>query len=142
MFLKKPFTIAQPPKLGFFTPHRYTFASMKHLLLILAFLCTFPVLAQTTTPATYEFLTVLEAESQASSFAKMIFAPAFQGKSEIALEGLPGALSSKYWPTYQRNLQVVNQQLEAVTAAGWELVHVSSSAASSGHEYLFRRLKK
>ena len=109
-------------------------------LLALALLPTFPALAQTTAPNTYEFLTVVESQAQQSSFAKILFAPAFQGKTEQQLQDLPGtAAGGKYIATYRQNLEAVNQQLETVTAAGWELVHVSST--DRGHDYLFRRRK-
>lgn len=115
---------------------------MKHLLFACALLSTPLVsLAQAAPPATYEFLTLLESESQQNSFAKIMFAPAFQGKTEIQLENLPGTASgNKFMTTHRQNIEVVNQQLEAITAAGWELVHVS--ADDRAREYLFRRVKK
>ena len=82
----------------------------------------------------------VEIESQAANAAKIIFAPAFQGKTELPLEALPGPFSSKYWLTYQHNLDVVTQQLQAATAVGWELADTSTNSA--GHKYLFRRPKK
>lgn len=96
--------------------------------------------AQAAPPTTYEFLTLLESESQASGLAKILFAPAFQGKTEVPLERLPSTASSdKYMATHRQNVETVNRQLEAITAAGWELVHVS--ADERAHEYLFRRRK-
>jgi hypothetical protein len=96
--------------------------------------------AQTGPPATYKFLTLLESESQANDFSKILFAPAFQGKTEVPLERLPGTTSSsRYMAARRQNSEAVNRQLEAITAAGWELVHVS--ADERAHEYLFRRRK-
>jgi hypothetical protein len=115
---------------------------MKHLLLAIALL-TVPLAshAQAAPSTTYEFLTLLESEAQQNSFAKIMFAPAFQGKTEIQLENLPGTVSgNKFMTIHRQNVEIVNQQLEAVTAAGWELVHVS--ADDRAREYLFRRLKK
>jgi hypothetical protein len=115
---------------------------MKLLLLAIGLLVAPLVsLAQTSASATYEFLTLLESESQQNSFAKILFAPAFQGKTEIQLESLPGtAAGNKYMTIHRQNVEIVNQQLEAITAAGWELVHVSVD--DRAHEYLFRRPKK
>jgi hypothetical protein len=115
---------------------------MKRLLLACALLSApLASFAQAASPIAYEFLTLLESESQQNSFAKIMFAPAFQGKTEIQLEGLPGTASgNKFMTIHRQNLEVVNQQLEAITAAGWELVHVS--ADDRAREYLFRRLKK
>ena len=116
---------------------------MKHLLLAAALLVSASTFAQSAPAGAYEFLTLAESQSQQGGFAKIIFAPAFQDKTEIALESLPGSISAaKYMNTYRKNLEVVNQQLEAITAAGWELLHVSATTLNPGHEYLFRRPKK
>ena len=116
---------------------------MKHLLLAVALLVSVPTFAQSAPTGTDEFLTLAESQSQQGSFAKIMFAPAFQGKTELALESLPGTISAaKYMNTYRQNLEVVNQQLEAVTAAGWELVTVSPSTLDHGQQYLFRRPRK
>ncbi|NVO32292.1 hypothetical protein [Hymenobacter lapidiphilus] len=117
---------------------------MKTTLLALA-LCGAPAFAfaQSAPVAAYEFLTV--AELKQDSDAKLLFAPAFDGKTEVQLARLPGATTNnraKFVATYRQNLELVNQHLAAVTAAGWELVQASPGTAASGHEYLFRRLKK
>jgi hypothetical protein len=117
---------------------------MKPILLALV-LCWAPAFAfaQSAPVGAYEFLTVAEIQAQQDSFAKVLFAPAFDGKTEVQLVRLPGsAASAKYVATYRQNLELVNQYLAAVTAAGWELVQVSTGTVASGHEYLFRRLKK
>ena len=115
---------------------------MKYQLFALLLLTiAFTSHAQTVQPTAYEFLTVIEHETQYYNKAKIVFAPAFQGKSVLGLETLPASNSDKHLVTLGRNLEVVNRQLEAITAAGWELVHVSSEAVSSSHEYLFRRRK-
>ncbi|MGI4874256.1 MAG: hypothetical protein ACRYFX_24115 [Janthinobacterium lividum] len=108
-----------------------------HLLLATALLLSSPALAQTT-PTAYEFLTVAECQSYQASASKVLFAPAFQGKTEVALADLPAG--NKFLAVYRQNLEVVNQQLADVTAAGWELVNVST--IERAHEYLFRRAKK
>ena len=55
---------------------------------------------------------------------------------------MPNGFSvTKYVATYRQNLELVNQQLAAVTAAGWELVQVSTTILQGGHLYLFRRPK-
>jgi hypothetical protein len=116
---------------------------MKHFLFAAALFMSVPAFAQSAPTGAYEFLTLAESQSQQGSFAKIMFAPAFQGKTELVLESLPGTISgAKYMNTYRQNLEVVNQQLEAITAAGWELVNVSTSSLDHGHQYLFRRPKK
>ena len=58
---------------------------MKHLLLAAALLVSVPTFAQAAPAGTYEFLTLVEVQSQQGSFANILFAPAFQGKTEMAL---------------------------------------------------------
>lgn len=94
-----------------------------------------PTLAQTT----YTFLTVIEQESGTANTAKVLFAPAFQGKTEVQLAPVASMLAAKNQATHRENVELLNQQLEAVTAAGWELVTVTGLAGT--HEYVFRRRK-
>ena len=111
--------------------------------LLLAALLSLPIasLAQSAKPPVYEFLTVVDSEAQGSSWAKLLFAPAFQGKSQVQLEHLPGTTSGdKYLAVQQQNLQLVNQYLGEVTAAGWELVHVFGGEMKTS--YLFRKEKR
>ena len=117
---------------------------MKRLLVFLTlFAAPAGVFAQTVPVGGYEFLTVAELQSPSQPFATLVFAPAFGAKTELPLTPLPGGLNSaKYVATYRQNLELVNQQLAAVTAAGWELVQASTGTFNSGHEYLFRRPKK
>lgn len=113
---------------------------MKYLLLALA--CSFPALAQITPGSAYEFLTVAVAESGSSKLSQITFAPSFQGKTQLQLEEIPASFE-KTVQTHQRNLVVVNQQLEALTVAGCELVQALGTDSGGIHEreYLFRRRK-
>lgn len=118
-----------------------------HLLLAAGLLLAGPALGQVSsvaspTTSTYEFLTVVEMEAPISRAARLLFAPSFQGKTQVSLEEVTGS-ADKIALAYQRNLVTLNQQLEAITAAGWELVGVTTSSVfvGSNHEYLFRRRK-
>jgi hypothetical protein len=113
---------------------------MKAIYFMLAsvLLLSSPALAQTT-PTTYEFLTLAARESSVGTLSQITFAPAFQGKTQLQLEELPASFA-KSVPAHQHNLVTINQQLEALTAAGWELVQVFGPE-SQGREYLFRRRK-
>jgi hypothetical protein len=113
---------------------------MKHLLLVLALSLSFPALAQTATA--YEFLTLSAIESGSSKLSQITFAPSFQGKTQVQLEEIPSSFE-KMILAHQHNLTTVNQQLEAITVAGWELVHAFGADANGLHEreYLFRRRK-
>lgn len=89
----------------------------------------------------YDFMTVTAIEGT-KAFSVILFSPAFQGKAEMPLEygGLLGA--EKYKELILRNTQLINEQLSALTVAGWELVqlYVPTSPANA-RCYLFRKAK-
>ncbi|MDO7845490.1 hypothetical protein Q5H92_03905 [Hymenobacter sp. M29] len=99
--------------------------------------------AQTAPPRAYEFMTMSTFESQAKALSHILLAPPFQGKADIQLEDFGGFSTSKNLDKYQRNALLVTQQLEALTAAGWELVHVYpvSEVGVLTTRYLFRKAK-
>jgi hypothetical protein len=99
--------------------------------------------AQTGPPRTYEFLTMTTFESQAKVLSHIYMTPAFQGKSDIQLEDFGGISASKNMDKLQRNTTVINQQLEAITAAGWELtfVYTITETGTIGTRYLFKKAK-
>ena len=106
---------------------------MKYLLITLALLAAPASAGARTAPvAGYEFLSVVELQNLNQGFAALVFAPAFAGKTDLPLAPVA---------TYRQNLELVNQQLAAVTAAGWKLVQVSTTIIQDGHLYLFRRPK-
>ena len=116
---------------------------MKYLLITLVLLAA-PASAgaQTAPVAGYEFLSVMELQNPNQGLAALVFAPAFAGKTDLPLAPLPNGFSgTKYVATYRQNLELVTQQLAAVTAAGWELVQVSTTILQGGHLYLFRHPK-
>jgi hypothetical protein len=99
--------------------------------------------AQTAPGKGYEFMTMSTFESSIKSLSQMLLAPAFQGKSKIQLEDFGGLSASKNLDKYQRNAVTITQQLEALTTAGWELVHVYpvSEMGVLTTRYLFRKAK-
>jgi hypothetical protein len=114
---------------------------MKAFLLAAGLLCSAGhAQAQAAPLPAYEFLTVVDNESIVKRASKLVFAPAFQGRSEIQLAELPNPGSEKDLATYQQNQQLVVQQLGELTTAGWELVHVSYG--QERNQYLFRKVKR
>ncbi|WP_156176270.1 hypothetical protein [Hymenobacter terrenus] len=99
--------------------------------------------AQTSSPKVYEFMTMNTLESQSKSLSHILLAPDFQGKSDIQLEAFGGFSTSKNLEKYKGNSLLITQQLEALTAAGWELVHVYpvSDTGVFTTRYLFRKAK-
>ena len=104
----------------------------------------FSARAQAAPSVGYTFLTLTTSESQSKTFARILIAPAFQGKSEIQLETFGGmASNARNLDKLQRNTLLVNQQLEALTGAGWGLVQVYPVADTGVlmTRYLFREGK-
>jgi hypothetical protein len=96
--------------------------------------------AQSSTAKGYQFLTVTAFESQVKVLSKIIVVPAFEGKSEIQLEDFGGFSTSKNVEKLERNTLLINQELEALTTAGWELVQVYTIGTLTTR-YLFRKAK-
>lgn len=122
------------------------FSAFSGLLLGAGLLLSSPLAhAQTASPAGvvhgYDFLTVITSEG-ANAFAYILFSPAFQGKTEISLEGTNVLGTEKYKERILRNAQLINEQLSALTVAGWELVQVyTTTNPTNGRCYLLRKAK-
>jgi hypothetical protein len=108
-----------------------------------------PVACAQTVVHGYDFLTVTSIEGQNKNEAKLLLTPAFQGQTDTAL--IPGSLyslSKKDIETIAQNTQIINQQISAITTAGWELfqVYQVTPGGSGGTtipitRYLFRKAK-
>ena len=98
-------------------------------------------------PHGYDFTTVTTIESFRKSEAKMLITPPFQGKAEVALaDGDVERLTKADVAKISENTLVINEQLSALTAAGWELVQTYAVAPSTSPgttppitRYLFRK---
>jgi hypothetical protein len=82
-------------------------------------------------------------ESSTKALSQILLAPPVQGKTEIQLEDFGGISTKKNLDKYQRNALLISQQLEALTTAGWELVHVYpvSETGVFTTRYLLRKAK-
>jgi hypothetical protein len=90
----------------------------------------------------YDFLTVTTLEGGAKAYSFILFSPAFQGKTEIPLESSNVLSADKYKERIHQNTQLVNEQLSALTVAGWELVQVyTPTSPGNARCYLFRKAK-
>ena len=97
--------------------------------------------AATTATHGYDFLTMTTSEG-AKGLSFILFAPAFQGKTDVPLETINMIGTEKYKERLRQNAQLINEQLSALTVAGWELVSVYPTATlNNGRCYLFRKAK-
>jgi hypothetical protein len=89
----------------------------------------------------YDFLTVTTVEG-VKSFSAIMFSPDFQGKSEIPLKGVQVFGTEEFKERIRENTLRVNEQLSALTVAGWELVQVyTPTSPTNARCYLFRKAK-
>ncbi|GAA4502506.1 hypothetical protein GCM10023172_25970 [Hymenobacter ginsengisoli] len=76
------------------------------------------------------------------AYSCILFAPAFEGKTEIPLAVIATLNSDKYKELLLENMQRINGQLSALTVAGWELVQVyTPTTIANSRCYLFRKAK-
>lgn len=89
----------------------------------------------------YDFLTVTTVEgNKAQSY--MLFSTPFQGKTELPLTSIMLMGVEKYKEAVIQNTRLINEQLSALTVAGWELIQVYAVATPvNGRSYLFRKAK-
>lgn len=108
-----------------------------------------PAVAQLLAPSqarTYDFLTVTVIESPYTRESRLLFSPAFQGKTELILEEVYNLSNDRYREHLQRNTTLINQALSDLSAAGWELLDVHTALFSPAPtptvtRYLFRKAK-
>jgi len=103
--------------------------------------CAQVVVPAATATHGYDFLTMTAAEG-AKGLSFILFAPAFQGKTDIPLEAINVVGTEKYKERIRQNGQLINEQLSALTLAGWELVSIYTTATLTNSRcYLFRKAK-
>lgn len=103
--------------------------------------CAQVVIPAATATHGYDFLTMTAAEG-AKDLSFILFTPAFQGKTDIPLETTNVVGTEKYKEHIRQNGQLINEQLSALTVAGWKLVSIYTTATlTNGRCYLFRKAK-
>ena len=122
------------------------------LALVLGLLASRPAAAQQLllVPAqpgqAYEFTTLTAFESPLKNMARLLIAPAFNGRSEIQLENI-GTLPATQLEHLLRNDEALNQTLSELSAAGWELYEMHSTPFIADKDirttrYLLRRPRR
>jgi hypothetical protein len=94
----------------------------------------------------YDFLTVTTIEAPTKKMAKLLFAPAFNGRTEIQLESIGALSAASLLEQLRHNNELLAQSLGELSAAGWELLQVSPAPfvgdkAVTTTRYLFRKAK-
>jgi hypothetical protein len=95
---------------------------------------------------TYDFLTVTTIEASTKKMAKLLFAPAFNGRTEVQLETIGALSTASLLEQLRRNNELLTQNLSELSAAGWELIQVSPTPLTADKDvattrYLLRKAK-
>jgi len=78
--------------------------------------------------------------------AKLLFAPAFNGHTEIQLETVGAISSAAVLEQLRQNNEILTRALGELSAAGWELIQVSPAPLTFDKDvattrYLLRKAK-
>ena len=76
----------------------------------------------------YSFLTLTLVTSPTKNMAKLLIAPAFNGRTAIQLEPVSAFLPASRLEQLRHNDEVLAQSLGELSAEGWELIQVSSAS--------------
>ncbi len=94
----------------------------------------------------YDFLVVTAIEAPAKNLAKLLIAPAFNGRTEIQLEPVGGFSAATILERARHNDELLAQSLSELSVAGWELIQVApapflADKTVSATRYLLRKAK-
>jgi hypothetical protein len=94
----------------------------------------------------YSFMTVTTIEAPTKNMAKLLFAPAFNGQTEIQLDAVGAFSTAAILEQLRHNNETISQNLSELSAAGWELIQVAPTPLSVDKSvvttrYLLRKAK-
>ena len=93
-----------------------------------------------------EFMTLTSIEAPTKKMAKLLFAPAFNGRTEIQLESVGAFSTATILEQLRQNNETLTKALGELSAAGWELIQVSPAPLTVDKDifttrYLLRKAK-
>jgi hypothetical protein len=94
----------------------------------------------------HDFMTLTSIEAPTKKMAKLLFAPAFNGHTEIQLRTVGALSSNAVLEQLRQNNETLTQTLGELSAAGWELIQVSPAPLAFDKDvattrYLLRKAK-
>lgn len=95
----------------------------------------------------YDFLTVTAIEAPNKKMAKLLFAPSFNGRTEVQFEAMGALSTASLLEQLRRNNELLTQNLGELSAAGWELIQAFPAPFVADKDvvttrYLLRKAKK
>ena len=99
-----------------------------------------------TTGQPLEFMTLTSIEAPTKKMAKLLFAPAFNGRTEVQLESVGAISTAAILEQLRQNNETLTKALGELSAAGWELIQVSPAPLTVDKDvvttrYLLRKAK-
>jgi hypothetical protein len=93
-----------------------------------------------------DFMTLTSIEAPTKKMAKLLFAPAFNGRTEIQLESVGAFSTATILEQLRQNNETLTKALGELSAAGWELIQVSPAPLTVDKDvvttrYLLRKAK-
>lgn len=93
-----------------------------------------------------DFMTLTSIEAPTKKMAKLLFAPAFKGRTEVQLESVGALSTATLLEQLRQNNETLTRALGELSAAGWELIQVSPAPLTVDKDvfvtrYLLRKAK-
>ena len=104
--------------LSFFTLRPWRVGAIVLFLSLVKWPATAQLLAPTVPGQSYNFMPLMLVEGPTKNFSKLLFSPAFSGRTEIQLKALNTFLPASQLEHLRRNGEVVASTLAEVSAAG------------------------
>jgi hypothetical protein len=131
-------------------PHLFSFRAVRALgvalLLALGSHAANAQMLPATTGQRLEFMTLTSIEAPTKKMAKLLFAPAFNGRTEVQLESVGAISTAAILEQLRQNNETLTNALGELSAAGWELIQVSPAPLAVDKDvvttrYLLRKAK-
>lgn len=93
-----------------------------------------------------DFMTLTSIEAPTKKMAKLLFAPAFNGRTEVQLESVGAFSTATILEQLRQNNETLTKTLGELSVAGWELIQVSPAPLTVDKDvvttrYLLRKAK-
>jgi len=93
-----------------------------------------------------DFMTLTSIEAPTKKMAKLLFAPAFDGRTEVQLASVGAFSSATILEQLRQNNETLTKTLGELSVAGWELIQVSPAPLTADKgvittRYLLRKAR-
>ena len=116
------------------------------LLLVLSSYAASAQMLPATNGQPVDFMTLTSIEAPTKKMAKLLFAPAFNGRTEVQLASVGAFSTATILEQLRQNNETLTKTLGELSVAGWELIQVSPAPLTVDKDvvttrYLLRKAK-